>query len=657
MAYRILMAGILSGLICWHVVLAADTQEPDTFSDTFIVVNFHEVNDDQHQGQGLAALSLETAELIAQFSWLKENNYHPVSLEDIVQASKGKGKLPHNAVLLTFDDGYQSVYTRIFPLLKLFGYPAVVALVGSWMEGDDKSTVRYGDNLVPRSNFITWGQAKEMVDSGYVEIASHSYDLHRGIQANPQHNNLPAATTRLYDSKTGYESATAYLMRIRDDLTINTQLIERHLGRKPRSMVWPYGKYNHATIKIARELGMPVTMSLDEGVNDLKDLSHISRVLVPPRTQLRDFIALLQQPRTPAPIRVAHVDLDAVYDPDFSQQEKNLGILLDRIKEMEINTVYLQAFSDPDGDGNAAALYFPNRYLPMRADLFSRVAWQLQTRSNVRVYAWLPVFAFDLNKEIYQTVPYVERVSTVADKQGHVQYRRVSPFSEQAREIVGQIYEDLAIHSDFSGLLFHDDAFLDDFEDASDVAMQFYEREWNMPGSIDEIRDRPELFDAWTRQKTRAVIEWTGYLADRVRFNRPTIKTARNLYAAAVMEPYAEEWLAQSLPAFLEHYDYTAVMAMPYMEGARVPERWLIQLVNKVAQYPGALNKTVFELQSVDWRNKESLPSTIIAQHMDVLQRHGAINFGYYPDDFIAGHPQMSEIRPMISLGTYPYKR
>jgi len=658
MAYRILTASILSALWCWHAVATADTQQPAASSTTFIVINYHEVHDDQRQSQGLAALSLDTAELIAQFSWLKENGYHPVSLEDIVQASKGRQKLPPNAILLTFDDGYRSVYTHVFPLLKMFEYPAVLALVGSWLEGDDKSTVDYGGIKVPRGNFITWDQAKEMAGSGYIEIASHSYNLHRGIEANPQHNSLPAATSRLYDGQTGYESATAYLKRIQDDLTANMQLLERHLQRKPRSMVWPYGKYNQATIRIARDLGMPVTMSLDEGVNDLKDLSHIKRIFVPPHTQLHEFIALLQQPRPPAPVpvRAAHVDLDAVYDPDYNQQEKNLGMLLDRIKEMQINTVYLQAFADPDGDGTADALYFPNRHLPMRADLFNRAAWQLQTRSNVVVYAWLPVLSFDLNKKSHRTVPYVKR--EVKDGESNdIDYRRVSPFDKQAREIVGQIYEDLAMHADFSGLLFHDDAYLNDFEDAGDTALEFYSREWNLPGSIDAIRNDPGLFNKWTRQKTLALIDWTDYLTERVRFNRPAIKTARNMYASVVLDDNAEEWFAQSLPVFLQHYDYTAVMAMPYMEDARSPEHWLIKLIDKVAQYPGALKKTVFELQSVDWRKKTPLPSAVVARHMDVLQRHGAFNFGYYPEDFIAGLPEMQEIRPLISLSTYPYKR
>ena len=41
---------------------------------------------------------------------------------------------------------------------------------------------------VPRANFISWAEAREMQASGLVEFASHSYTLHRGVQANPQGN-------------------------------------------------------------------------------------------------------------------------------------------------------------------------------------------------------------------------------------------------------------------------------------------------------------------------------------------------------------------------------------------------------------------------------------------------------------------------------------
>jgi biofilm PGA synthesis lipoprotein PgaB len=52
----------------------------------------------------------------------------------------------------------------------------VAALVGIWMADEAGGTVSYGgDRRVPRSNFITWAEAREMQASGLVEFASHSY--------------------------------------------------------------------------------------------------------------------------------------------------------------------------------------------------------------------------------------------------------------------------------------------------------------------------------------------------------------------------------------------------------------------------------------------------------------------------------------------------
>ena len=65
-----------------------------------------------------------------------------------------------------------------------------------------------------------------------------------------------------------------------------------------------------------------------------------------------------------------------------------------------MTTVYLQHLSDPDGDGVADALYFPNKYLPVRDDIFGRIAWQLlnaRRRKSLRLDARI---AFDLRKSV-----------------------------------------------------------------------------------------------------------------------------------------------------------------------------------------------------------------------------------------------------------------
>ena len=68
------------------------------------------------------------------------------------------------------------------------------------------------------------------------------------------------------------------------------------------------------------------------------------------------------------------------------------------------------------------------------------------------------------------------------------------------------LYEDLARNAPFAGLLFHDDALLSDFEDASAPALAAYARA-GLPDSIAAIRADPEAMRRWTRFKTDALIE------------------------------------------------------------------------------------------------------------------------------------------------------
>ncbi|MGE0372867.1 MAG: poly-beta-1,6-N-acetyl-D-glucosamine N-deacetylase PgaB [Gammaproteobacteria bacterium] len=645
----------LTRLIAVLILLLPAALPAARAADEFTVLSYHDVQDDPVRDRLGDAVTIATADLVAQFAWLREHDYQPVSLDDIAAAREGLRPLPDNAVLLTFDDGYASTYTRVFPLLRLFRYPAVVAPMAAWIDQPAGSQVNYGDMPIPRAGFMTWAQIKEMADSGLVAIASHSYDLHHGIAGNPQGNLQPAAVTRAYDAKgKTYEDEAAYLKRVGADLAKSVHVIERRTGHRPRAMVWPYGRYNDALTALAAEHGMPLSFDLgDHGGNSARDDGVIRRALITNRATLDTLIEALNEPLRGPALRVVQVDLDYVYDTDPAQQERNLDHLLDRIKALNINTVYLQAFADPDGDGAADALYFPNRRLPMRADLYNRVAWQLATRAGVKVYAWLPVLAYVPEEG---SPLQGQRVMRDAADDAHApRYPRLSPFSAEARAFVGDIYEDLAVHAHIAGLLFHDDATLAEDEDASAAALEVYKGEWGLPSSVAGIRAAPELLQEWTRRKTRALIRWTDDLAARVRVHQPHIRTARNLYAPVALDPSAEARFAQSLALTLEHYDYTAILAMPYLEAQSDPHAWLETLVARVSREINGLSKTVFELQSVDWRDKSPVETGTLRAQMDLLRRLGVRHFGYYPDDFIAGHPAIAGIKPAMSLNTYPY--
>lgn len=622
--------------------------------NSYIVLSYHDVQDKLTGDLNQDQLAVGTKQLVEQFSWLREQGYRVVSLNDILAASAGLKNLPKRSVLLTFDDGYESFYTRVFPLLKLFQYPAIVAVVGKWLEVPKGSLVDYGDVAkLPRSSFLSWTQIREMVKSGLVEVASHSFDLHHGVLGNPQGNFEPAAVTRMYNKTRGaYEQDAHYENRIRRDLKRNNAIIQQRTGAQVRAIVWPYGAYSGNTVAIANDLGMSVTMGLGEGANTLRDLSKMNRMLVLANPTLERFVYELRHLIPTDPRRVVHIDLDYIYDPSSQRTNDNLSRLLDRIQSMKINTVFLQAFADPDGDGNADALYFPNRSMPMRADLFNRVAWQLKTRAQVNVYAWMPVLAFKLNApDTWKVHQWREDRAQVSDNQ----YQRLSPYHPDVRRVIGEIYADLAKYSDFEGLLFHDDAYLEENEDVNPYALKQVSQVLKLPEDYEQIRSNEDFRTRWMHGKSKMLTDFTNDLTTIVKIYRPEIKTARNLYALPVLNPKSQEWFAQSLPQFVQNYDYVAVMAMPRMEQAEDPESWLLSLIQEVKKTPGAMKKTIFELQTVDWSQNKKIPSEEIVKQMNLLQQNGAIQFGYYPDDLFENHPRLADMKRSISLQTFPF--
>jgi biofilm PGA synthesis lipoprotein PgaB len=631
------MRWLLPLLFCW---LQATAAEP-----ALQTISFHDVRDQVAGDLDPDQYAVSTARLISYFTWLRDNGYTPVSIDQVMAARAGREPLPPNAVLLTFDDGLVSVYERVLPLLKLFDYPAVVSVVTSWIDND--VDVPYANRRLGRADFLSWKQIRELRDSGLVEIASHSHDLHRGVIGNPQGNDQPAAVTRVFDGE-GYESENAYRERIAADFARSVSIIEQETGHAPRVITWPYGAYNDIAAEVARDHGMPISLTLEPETTSTGGSLNLGRYLVMSNPTLGDFSGeLMLEPRAPL-VRVAQVDLDYVYDPDPVQQRANLDRLLDRIKALEISHVYLQAFADDDSDGGADALYFPNRHLPMRADLFNRVAWQLKTRAHVRVFAWMPMLSFIGG-------PFEPDWRVLQHRDGKRlpdpnSEPRLSPYNEEARALIGELYEDLAVYANFDGLLFHDDGRLNEFEDVSDTALAAYEAEFGSPVSPDAIASDPDLQARIAHLNAQTMIDMSEELAARVRRHLPAIRTVRNIFSGALLDPAGMTYLAQDYDAFLETYDYVALLAMPRFEGASDAREFYERLVEAVAFRDSGLERTVFVLQTVDWNTSTRIATDELLDTMRWLLSQGVRNLGYYPDDFIFGHPEFDELRRGLSL-------
>ncbi|MGB8933138.1 MAG: poly-beta-1,6-N-acetyl-D-glucosamine N-deacetylase PgaB [Anaeromyxobacteraceae bacterium] len=642
----------LSSLLWALLLLLPASSSAAETAEELTVLSYHEVAEPARALVPLYAVT--PTDFVRQMDWLRLHGYHFVSVADVLASREGKKALPEKAVLITFDDGYQSVYEHAWPILKLFRIPAVINVVGNWLE--EKGTVDFDGKAIPRGELLSWEELREMSQTGLMEIGSHSFDLHRGLLGNPQGNLQPAATTRRYlpDARR-YEEEAAYSKRVRADLERNVELIRRRTGRSPRVIAWPYGRYNRSTREIAERLGMPIGLTLDDGAN-LHDtpLWGLRRILVERGMALWDLereitIRNRNLSDNDRPQKIMHVDLDNVYDADPAQQERNLGQLLDRIAAMGVNAVYLQAFADPDGNGSADSVYFPSRHVPMRADLFNRVAWQIRTRTPVkRLYAWMPMLSWELPAGNPAAGDRVVTLSGETTGRVNMGYIRLSPFSPRARNVIREIYQDLARAAPVDGLLFHDDVTLSDYEDASPFGLAAY-KDWGLPPSVQEIRKSDDLLGRWTILKINVLDDFAGELADVVREQQPALKVARNLYARVALSPKAEVWYSQSLDNSLARYDFTAIMAMPYMEKAADPNAFFHELVNAVNDRPGAMKRVVFELQSVDWRDENRpIGSRALADAVKRLYGMGVQHVAYYPDVMSKDEPDPAVMKPVL---------
>ncbi len=610
----------------------------------YLVVCYHNVPIKAHPGN---SYGVSQNIFIEQMEYLRTHGYHPVSLGDILSAREGKKDLPDNPILLTFDDAYISYYKFVFPVLKTFGYPSLLAVVGSWIDNPPEGLVE---------PLMNWDQIREVAQSDLVEIASHTYDLHKGIRYNPQGNVGPAVSVFAFDPDTEtYETEDEYRARIESDFIAQNSLFTRKLGVTPRAVVWPYGRFNQIGIDVAHKAGCLFTFTLEDGVARMERLHAINRNLILNDT-MTSFIkntATLYKEKSLT--RAVQIDLDLVYDPNsYEETDKKLGKLIDRLVDMKVNTVFLQAFADPDGTGNIQSVYFANRVLPVKADIFSHAVHQMMIRDMI-VYAWMPTLSIVLpDKKLNENLRVSER------NEGNVRpsrswYKRLTPFSPTVRDLVRIMYEDLAAHSQIHGILFQDDAYLTDTEDYHPLAVSTYKAAFEEDMMPDNLGRDPERAMNWAKLKTETLINFTKEIIEGVKKYRPEAKFARNLYAPVLTNPESEIWFAQNYELFLQEYDQVVIMAYPQMEEIKRPLVWLRELVNKAKKYPEWSKKTVFKVQAYNWRRNNWIEDSVLLKEIRDILATGGRHIAYYPDNFLLDKPMAKKIRREMSTRIYPF--
>ena len=352
----------------------------------YLSIAFHDVVDTMTDAD---EYTVTTGELVAFFEWLQGNGWTAITLDDIARAKSGARPLPERAILLTFDDGYQNLYTRVYPLVLAYRMPIVAPLICQFLDAKDDEVLRNGteagvrDSRTRASRFVTWAEAREMDASGLVEFGVQGYNLHHSELANPLGGELPVGAARIWSPSAGYETEEIFRQRIRTDLQLSRSAMERELGKFPRALAWPFGRYTRVGQEEALAAPFEFTLTLDPELGTPADLPLVPRYLPVSGQNLAQVItdAISGIPKLAA-VRLVRLDPESLPWRDPAAFEKTLGAALERVRAMGVNWVVVDAAARGTS-GKLEAAWFPNRGLPVKADVLSRIVWQLRTRAGV----------------------------------------------------------------------------------------------------------------------------------------------------------------------------------------------------------------------------------------------------------------------------------
>lgn len=205
------------------------------------ILVYHDVADQASGGYTISQRQLEE-----QIQMLKDEGYAFYRLADVERLLSGAADMPAKGVMLAFDDGYQSFATRVLPVAQRFGVPAVCFMVTKYSEFD----IFMG---LPHMAPVEMNQ---VVASGLLELASHSYDGHRTAEtADGTHR--PVLLNRIRKPQSSQiETPEEYAERVRSDFANSAKVLEGlKAGTGVRHFTFPYGLRSDEAVRLGREAG------------------------------------------------------------------------------------------------------------------------------------------------------------------------------------------------------------------------------------------------------------------------------------------------------------------------------------------------------------------------------------------------------------------
>jgi peptidoglycan/xylan/chitin deacetylase (PgdA/CDA1 family) len=170
------------------------------------------------------SMTTPTSFFESHLKYFGENGYSVIPLRALVDYNLGRRTLPPpRSLVITVDDGHQSVYTEMLPLLKKYHCQATLFL--------------YPSAISNASYALTWNQLREMKETGVFDFQSHTY----------WHPNFKQEKKRLMPDQ--------YEIFVKMQLTKSKEKLEKEFHTRVDMLAWPFGIYDEHLMQKAAEAG------------------------------------------------------------------------------------------------------------------------------------------------------------------------------------------------------------------------------------------------------------------------------------------------------------------------------------------------------------------------------------------------------------------
>lgn len=180
-----------------------------------------------------AELTVSQAAFGEQMEFLKENGYRVITLDQLLDFLDFKCQISEKSVVITFDDGWRSLYDFAFPILKDYDFPATLFVYTDFIGG---------------KNALSWEQISILAENGF------------DIQCKTKtHRNMAKL-------KKG-ESFEEYFRALEREISQSKELIEKKLRKECKYMAYPYGSTNNLVVALLRKHGYRAAFTVTRGSN------------------------------------------------------------------------------------------------------------------------------------------------------------------------------------------------------------------------------------------------------------------------------------------------------------------------------------------------------------------------------------------------------